>query len=1045
MMRGLLAVSLAIVTAYSMPAAAAPPARRADGASIVRALGPRALDAFAPPGAPGLGALVRLPPGVRAGDWGLKEVAPGIGRIWGQPSNLVAFADAHPSGVIEVAPPLRVMLDSAAGFVGATEAIAQGLDGSGVLVGVADTGLDVTHGDFLDPQGHTRVAWLLDLSAPPRGVHADLESQFGSTDSSGRLLFGAVWSGAEIDQLLAAGGSSTLPQDPAGHGTLVTACAAGNGNGGRSKYRGIAPAAGLVIARITDSSEENIGNDELLRGVAFIVNRADALAQPVVINLSIGTDFGPHDGTMAWEQTLASYVGPTHPGRAIVVAAGNSGSIADLPIHQNVRVSAGTRARVPIVTQGALSKGGVQVWVAVHGGASLSVGLDKPDGTWIEPVAPGQSAGSSDQKAGVYNGSQPTGSLVPAQSNGAVVVWQGAWPAGTYYVTLTGTGTADLYLQATGDAAIPGVTQVTFADGVREGTIGLPATHPALIGVGCTINKASWTDFRGVHIGVPVPVLDAFGGEVDPGGASRQATVGEPCWFSGAGPTLTGVLKPDIMAPGAAIVGAMSKQAVPPSMTSIFSSPSCPDGDATCQQIDSTHAVALGTSFSSPIVAGTVAVMLQQDRLLTQDWILAALQGGAHPLRAPALFADQGGPGEVDVRGALAVAARLRHPETVLPVRAESWMVLGGDHFIADGSTPLEGLVELRAQPVGTSAPGPADGFDPSRLAAYALVDGVAVDGAVSVPVRRGPGIWVVAAQAVAGLGGSRLTLGVKFDGVDVVDPRSVPIATDEWNAGYPPSIKGGCAAGGAGGAPGSWLVGCGGLTALLLERRRADRGKARRLGARGLARAVERQLEEHGPHHLVDSRRRDGERSEGRADARELAGDDAREPQREPGLRNQSGPPPATDERIVVRDPARDAGPYPCDDRPRARQEERHGPELSEQGDVEIGACGREEDDVDHGPRLLDRVQELSPLLGHVADDEPRDHEREERVELQVVEDRAHAEAEDEQHDQHLPIDQAQVRRDDRAPASCRARRCRRARGRASRTSPARSCSPGR
>ena len=59
------------------------------------------------------------------------------------------------------------------------------------------------------------------------------------------------------------------------------------------------------------------------------------------MNLSLGTDFGPHDGTMAWEETLASYVGPTHPGHALVVAAGNSGDITTQGVHASVFVPPG--------------------------------------------------------------------------------------------------------------------------------------------------------------------------------------------------------------------------------------------------------------------------------------------------------------------------------------------------------------------------------------------------------------------------------------------------------------------------------------------------------------------------------------------------------------------------------------------------------------------------------------------------------------------------------------------------------------------------------
>src|ERR1019366_3134968 len=91
-------------------------------------------------------------------------------------------------------------------------------------------------------------------------------------------------------------------------------------------------------------------------------------------------------------------------------------------------------------------------------------------------------------------------------------------------------------------------------------------------------------------------------------------------------------------------------------------------------------------------------------------------------------------------------------------------------------------------------------------------------------------------------------------------------------------------------------------------------------------------------------------------------------------------------------------------------RRQPRHG------RNGEGGARRGEEDDVDDGPGLLDVRRELVPLLRHVADDEARDDEREEGVELQVLDDRADAEAEHEQDDEHLAVDQAQIGRDDQA-----------------------------
>jgi hypothetical protein len=801
------------------PQAQALARRRApSGVDIVRLLGDHAVDAFAVRGAKSrdLHAQVVLPAGARASDFGLAEIVPGFARFTGSPAGVVAFADAHPELRLEVTPPLHPLLDDASNFVFASQAIAQGMDGTGVLVGIADTGLDVTHPDFLDASGHTRVAWLLDLSATPIGLHSDLEQQFGVPSSSGLVLTGAVWDAADIDAAIAAGRSSMLPHDEVGHGTLVTSCAAGNGVMGTSKYKGVAPGATIVVARITGVGTDAIDTDDMLRGVGFLFDRATAMGMPMVVNLSLGSDFGPHDGTMAWEQALAAFVGPDHPGRAMVAAAGNSGSISSFDgplVHQNVHVNAGTTMRVPIPSLAA-TNGSVEVWVAMHAGAVLRVGLDGPDGsTWLSPVASGGSAShaAGGATSAVYNGAAPN-SPVPAQSQGAVIAWQGPWSAGTFEVTLDGSGTVDLYIQATGDAVSPVGVPLGFAEGVRESTINLPATNAGIIGVGCTINKVSWVAEDRSRNALQIPLFDAVGGLPNPDpNALRNAVGGEPCWFSSAGPTLSGVQKPEIMAPGAAIVGALSQQAVPPSATSIFENASCEGASSQCEVVDTLHGASAGTSFSSPIVAGTVAVLFQHDPTLTQATVLAALQGGAHPLRGPGAFPDQAGAGEVDVLGALAAVDRLRDPTLAVPVASESWLAVGADEYLADGSTPLEAVLELRAsRPSGAPSAPPADGFDASRLDAFALVDGQPAAGAVQV-ARRGPGVWAATVVLPAGLGGSNLTLGATFDGAPVVASKTIPIAADVWSAEYPASVGGGCAVGARDTCGGSYvLVGLG-------------------------------------------------------------------------------------------------------------------------------------------------------------------------------------------------------------------------------------------
>lgn len=811
----------------------------ANGVSLVHALGPRAAATLAPN--TGLvGALVALPRGTRAQDYGLEPVAPGVGRLRAPPARIEEFGFAHPELRLEVAPPLHPLLDLTGKWVLAEAARAtRAADGKGVLIGVADTGLDVTNPEMLDDAGRSRVAWMLDLSLEPLGEHADLEKKFGILDPvTDEPTAGAVLSKTMIDSLLAdlssgrcveKSGKKCAPSDEIGHGTHVAGIAASRGAGGR--YSGIAPAADVVFVRVTRGRGDGIENDDLVRAVQFMFDRADAEKRPMVVNLSLGSDFGPHDGTFLWEQVIASYVGPEFPGRAIVAAAGNSGSIAETPIHQSVRVTEGARMRVPVRTRGADS-GSVQIWVTLREGADLKIGLEGPDEEWIAPVELGQQNGRNrdEYNAGVIYGAGLEGSPIPESSRGGVVVWTGKWPAGTYNVTLEGSGMAELYLQGLGDAALNSDRQATFASGVREGTINLPATHPSIIGVGCTVNRPRWTSIANQDVGLRVPLLDESGGLP----LSRVAAAdtpqfrdlfdGEVCWFSSAGPTVRGVPKPEISAPGALVVSALSRTAKPGTPNSVFTNPSCPTtragkSDPRCLQIDDTHGIAIGTSMSSPVVAGVVALLLQKDPTLTQDKVLALLQGGAHRFRFPAPFEDQAGPGEVDAVGALDALEQMKSPTLQLPSAVDSWITLSADYAAADGSTPLTAIVELRT----LGGERRADFFDKSRLAPVLLVDGEPVEAAPEM-IRRGPGVYFFVWRPPSGLGGSRATFGATFDGAPIVSAKTIPIAADGWTARYPSQATGsGCStapAGRSGSAPAA-LLGVVALAAMLRVSRR--------------------------------------------------------------------------------------------------------------------------------------------------------------------------------------------------------------------------------
>jgi len=800
-----------------------------NGPALLRVLG-RDADTVLSPSKHHVAALVELPRGTPAHALGLREAAPGFAWVEGRSAS-IAFSRAHPNVRLEVAPSLKLLNDRVGTFVRSRIANQKGIDGRGTLVGVADTGADVSHPDFLDENGKIRIEWVLDLSRPPRGVHRDLEELFGVRDDAGTLTSGAVYSRDDLQKLVDAGRTSELPTDDVGHGSHVAGSAVGGGGG--SAYAGVAPKAGLVVARISRPGTDAIDNDDLVRAVGFMFAVADRMKLPIAVNLSLGSDFGPHDGSMLWERAIASFIGPDHPGRAIVAAAGNSGSVAELAIHQAVHVPRGSTVRVPIKSQGA-SSGAVQLWATFRGATRIAIGVDSPAGPWVNPVSEGKEDGErfESSSVGVVNGASAETKLIPEGHRGAVAIWNGSFPAGTYSVVLENqgdaAGDADLYLQAIGGAAVSD-PPTQFENGVREGTINLPAGHPQIIGVGCSVNRVRWRSAAGSDVALTVPSTDALG--LVPNGEARDLVEGEVCWFSSAGPNVDGVQKPEIAAPGGIVASTASRQAAPGSARSIFTSSACPKRtgkpDPSCLLVDANHGISAGTSMSSPIVAGVAALLFQNDPTLTQEKIAALLQAGAHPFRGPAPFDDQNGPGEVDVLGSLDALERSKRPELFLPAADTSWIALSSTYVPADGSRAVTAIVELRT----ADGEHRADLFDAARLEADVRVDGVRK---TAGPItRKAPGLYTYSFRVGEdGLGLSNATFGASFDGAPIVAPRTIPVATDGWNAGYPSAFSGGCAStpreGDLAGASAATLVTLGAVA--LVRRRRVAASAGRRV-----------------------------------------------------------------------------------------------------------------------------------------------------------------------------------------------------------------------
>lgn len=175
--------------------------------------------------------------------------------------------------------------------------------GQDVIIGVVDQGIDWLHPDFIDANGNTRVLRYWDHSVngtPPAG--------FG---------YGTEWDSTSINN-----GTCTSTEEASAHGTTVAGQAVGNGNA-NGRNIGMAPDANLVIVE----SNFSLPNWTLTiaDAVDYIFQVADEYNMPAVVNLSLGSYLGSHDGKDPAAEMMNALM-DEKPGRIIVSAMGNSGS-----------------------------------------------------------------------------------------------------------------------------------------------------------------------------------------------------------------------------------------------------------------------------------------------------------------------------------------------------------------------------------------------------------------------------------------------------------------------------------------------------------------------------------------------------------------------------------------------------------------------------------------------------------------------------------------------------------------------------------------------
>ena len=195
------------------------------------------------------------------------------------------------------------------------------LQGTGVMIGFVDVGIDYQNPVFRNIDGSTRIAGIWDQTiqsgTPPEG-----------------FAYGTEYRREQIDEALRSGNPlEIVPSvDTNSHGTFVASIAAGGVNEGE-QFIGAAPDATIAMVKLKPAKQYlkefyEIHTDapcyqenDIMLGITYLNQLATELELPLVLCFALGTNMGGHSAVSPMTGLLEIY--SVQANRAVVIGAGN--------------------------------------------------------------------------------------------------------------------------------------------------------------------------------------------------------------------------------------------------------------------------------------------------------------------------------------------------------------------------------------------------------------------------------------------------------------------------------------------------------------------------------------------------------------------------------------------------------------------------------------------------------------------------------------------------------------------------------------------------
>lgn len=488
--------------------------------------------------------------------------------------------------------------------------------GKGVVVGIVDNGFEYCHPAWNDADGNTRVKRIWDQSA--RSGNAPAKYGYGTEYTT-------------YDEMKAARYDITSTF----HGSHVGNIAAGGKNS--EKYYGVAPDADIVLVSFGDT------NENIVNGINYCFDYAESVGKPCVVNISLGSHTGPHDGTSDTDRAFQSLVGP---GRIIVGAGGNEGSEA---LHASKTFTADdTELKTLFGFDSSMSTktAYVDIWGDKNSPISVKViVIDALKGK-VMSESPEVSTNGTATVTHVFPSSsgivgQTQLALQKDPTNGrtdVMLTFRGSSIGENRKVGVVVTGEEGATVHMWNNASSGYFTsgdRAGYTDGDTDYTVGeLGGVSKDVITVGSYNTRLSYTALDGNTYGYD---------------SSATGSINNLSLFSSHGPTVDGRTKPDVTAPGCVLISATSK------FYSSFQSTYCAE-----RSNGGYYDANAGTSMASPFVAGTVALWLQANPSLTPEEVREILnQSSKHDFytgTAASSNRNKWGAGKLDAYAGLQLA-----------------------------------------------------------------------------------------------------------------------------------------------------------------------------------------------------------------------------------------------------------------------------------------------------------------------------------------------------------------------------------------------------